>query len=211
MRFRKTIKLGPGVKINVSKSGISSSFGVKGLSVNIGKNGAYLNTGIPGTGISNRVKLDGKNQNATELENAENEVSEPLGLPDLNEYLEFKNKITAAGGKAGLASDKSYYELFHALPPAEKIIYATQYCGKGSLGAIAITEKDFYAINKNDNQKIILSLAGIKDVSIGGGLFKTNMIIKTDTENYTINSVVKLKETVNMLIKAVKIQNGKTN
>jgi hypothetical protein len=59
MRFRKSIKIAPGLKINISKSGVSTTIGGKGLSTNIGKNGAYLNTGIPGTGVSARHKIVG--------------------------------------------------------------------------------------------------------------------------------------------------------
>ncbi|WP_461255789.1 DUF4236 domain-containing protein [Treponema sp. R80B11-R83G3] len=59
MRFRKSIKIAPGVKLNVSKSGISGTFGVKGASVNVGKNGVFANTGIPGTGIYDRQKIGG--------------------------------------------------------------------------------------------------------------------------------------------------------
>jgi hypothetical protein len=59
MRFRKSIKIAPGLKINISKSGVSTTIGGKGLSTNIGKNGAYLNTGIPGTGVSSRHKIAG--------------------------------------------------------------------------------------------------------------------------------------------------------
>jgi hypothetical protein len=58
-RFRKSVKIAPGVKLNFSKSGVSGTFGVKGASVNVGKDGAYLNTGIPGTGIYDRKKLSG--------------------------------------------------------------------------------------------------------------------------------------------------------
>jgi hypothetical protein len=58
MRLRKSIKIAPGFKINLSKSGVSTTIGGKGLSANIGSRGAYLNTGIPGTGISNRTRLD---------------------------------------------------------------------------------------------------------------------------------------------------------
>lgn len=57
LRFRKTVKLCKGVKLNVSKSGLSVTVGKKGASVNIGKNGVYGNLGIPGTGISYRQKL----------------------------------------------------------------------------------------------------------------------------------------------------------
>jgi hypothetical protein len=57
MRFRKSVKIAPGVRLNFSKSGVSGTFGVKGASVNVGKNGAYLNTGIPGNGIYKREKI----------------------------------------------------------------------------------------------------------------------------------------------------------
>nr|DAZ31581.1 MAG TPA: Protein of unknown function (DUF4236) [Caudoviricetes sp.] len=58
IRFRKTKKILPGVKLNLSKSGVSVTAGVKGASINIGKNGVYRNLGIPGTGISKRDKLE---------------------------------------------------------------------------------------------------------------------------------------------------------
>lgn len=42
----------------MSKSGLSTTFGMKGLSVNFGKKGTYLNTGIPGTGFYQRQRID---------------------------------------------------------------------------------------------------------------------------------------------------------
>lgn len=51
MKFRKRITLGKHVHINVSKSGVSLTGGVKGATVNIGKKGTFLNTSIPGTGL----------------------------------------------------------------------------------------------------------------------------------------------------------------
>ena len=58
-KYRKRIKIAPGVTINVSRSGVSTTIGPKGASVNIGKNGTYLNTGIPGTGIYDRQRIGG--------------------------------------------------------------------------------------------------------------------------------------------------------
>ena len=55
--FRKRVKIIPGVHLNLSKSGISTTIGVRGASLNIGKRGTYLNTGIPGTGISHRTRI----------------------------------------------------------------------------------------------------------------------------------------------------------
>lgn len=52
-RFRKSIKLAPGVRLNVSKKGISSvSIGRNGARVNIGKKGTRSTIGIPKTGLS---------------------------------------------------------------------------------------------------------------------------------------------------------------
>lgn len=56
-RFRKSIKLLPGVKINLSKSGISFTLGKKGCKTNI-KSGRSPKTTftIPKTGISYEKK-----------------------------------------------------------------------------------------------------------------------------------------------------------
>lgn len=59
MRFRKSIKVTKGVKLNLSKGGASFTLG-SGLpvSLNVGNKGAYLNWSIPGTGVYDRVRLD---------------------------------------------------------------------------------------------------------------------------------------------------------
>lgn len=59
-RFQKRISILPGVRINLSKSGVSTSLGPRGADVNIGKGGVTANAGIPGTGLSYRQKLGGK-------------------------------------------------------------------------------------------------------------------------------------------------------
>lgn len=57
LRFRKSIKLAPGIRWNISGSGSSWTIGPRGSSVSIGKRGTFLNTGIPGTGLSWRTRL----------------------------------------------------------------------------------------------------------------------------------------------------------
>lgn len=53
LRFRKNISLLPGVRLNISKHGISSlSVGGKGLTYNIGKKGTRTTGGLPGSGLS---------------------------------------------------------------------------------------------------------------------------------------------------------------
>ncbi|WP_045836949.1 DUF4236 domain-containing protein [Hyphomicrobium sp. 99] len=56
-RFRKTISILPGVRINLSKTGVSGSLGGHGATVNVGKNGEQVTLGIPGTGLSYRTPL----------------------------------------------------------------------------------------------------------------------------------------------------------
>jgi hypothetical protein len=51
-RFRKSIKIAKGLKINLSKSGISTTIGGRGASVNISKRGTRTTVGLPGTGLS---------------------------------------------------------------------------------------------------------------------------------------------------------------
>ena len=58
LRFRKSFKLAPGVRMNVSSSGMSWNLGPRGASVSIGKRGTYLNASLPGTGLSSRTRLD---------------------------------------------------------------------------------------------------------------------------------------------------------
>jgi len=53
MRFQKSIRIAPGIRINLSKSGVGVSVGPKGLKVGVdGKGQRYSSVGIPGTGIS---------------------------------------------------------------------------------------------------------------------------------------------------------------
>jgi hypothetical protein len=59
-RFRKRIKIAPGIHMNLGKSGVTSlSIGKKGASVNVGKKGVTGTVGIPGTGLSYTEKLSG--------------------------------------------------------------------------------------------------------------------------------------------------------
>ncbi|VTY38363.1 Uncharacterised protein [Xylophilus ampelinus] len=50
--FRKRIKLLPGVRLNVSKTGLSTSIGGRGASVNIRKGRTRATVGLTGIGLS---------------------------------------------------------------------------------------------------------------------------------------------------------------
>ena len=59
--FRRSIKLGP-LRLNLSKSGVGLSAGVKGARVSKGPRGTYLNVGAGG--VQYRKKLDGTSERA---------------------------------------------------------------------------------------------------------------------------------------------------
>ena len=68
MRFRKSFKIAPGVKLNLSKRGIGVSAGVKGARVSLNSKGRVTKSvGIPGTGISyvSSSKLGASKKKAT--------------------------------------------------------------------------------------------------------------------------------------------------
>lgn len=52
MRFRKSIKVMPGVRLNISGSGLSTSIGGRGATVNVSKRGMRSTLSVPGTGLS---------------------------------------------------------------------------------------------------------------------------------------------------------------
>lgn len=128
MRFRRKAKLFPGVYLNFSKSGISTTIGVPGASINLGKQGTYLNTGIPGTGLYDRQKIGGQKkknpaQPETPLDSASNpetdliktdkaETTTTDGLKELKKTLlecyqertELKNEIVIYNSKLTFAT-----------------------------------------------------------------------------------------------------------
>ncbi len=73
IRFRRTMKIGPGVKINFSKGGMSTTVGPKGFHFTFSKRGIRRSVGIPGTGIS---EVDYIKKNETKAEKERKEESE---------------------------------------------------------------------------------------------------------------------------------------
>jgi hypothetical protein len=64
LRFRRSVRLFPGVRLNFSRSGISTTIGVRGAGITLGPHGTYANVGLPGTGISYRTRISGEPGNA---------------------------------------------------------------------------------------------------------------------------------------------------
>lgn len=116
-RFRRSLRLLPGVRINFGKRGISATVGVRGAGVTIGSRGTYLNVGLPGTGISYRTRIDGplpkqRDQYAdTDNTNGKGEpspTSPSTSKPDFRDspstsVIEFKSIDVASLGSESLA------------------------------------------------------------------------------------------------------------
>src|ERR1700675_2502268 len=56
-RYRKIIKILPGVHLNLTRQGVSVTLGKHPLSVNIGKKGIFANEDIPGTHLWKRKRI----------------------------------------------------------------------------------------------------------------------------------------------------------
>lgn len=82
IRFRKTIKLAPGIRWNISSGGTSFTFGPRGASVNLGKRGAFLNSGIPGTGLSSRSQLGASRSRSTNPSGSSTTIPLSVGISD---------------------------------------------------------------------------------------------------------------------------------
>lgn len=56
-KIRKSFKIAPGLRINLSKSGASVSVGKAGATVNVSRRGVKSTVGLPGTGLSHTQNL----------------------------------------------------------------------------------------------------------------------------------------------------------
>lgn len=82
--FRKRIKIIPGVHLNLSKSGISTSIGIKGANMTFGSSGTYLNTNV--LGISNRQRLNYPETNFNpQIHNETLELTDNIFSSDIHE------------------------------------------------------------------------------------------------------------------------------
>ena len=57
IRFHRQFTLFPGVKVNISKTGMSITIGGKGFHLNFSKRGVMQTTNLPGKGLSHRSYL----------------------------------------------------------------------------------------------------------------------------------------------------------
>jgi hypothetical protein len=68
LRFQRRIRLAPGLRLNLSKSGVGGSLGRTGLRIGIDAAGKkYFSVGLPGTGLSYRTPVSSATLKQTRL------------------------------------------------------------------------------------------------------------------------------------------------
>jgi hypothetical protein len=88
VRFRKSFNLFPGVKVNMSKGGMSITVGRKGFHLNFSKRGVRQTVGLPGSGISessyilkNKTDEDKRENGSEKVERSSEDIEEKPKRP----------------------------------------------------------------------------------------------------------------------------------
>ena len=93
VRIRKSFNLFPGVKVNMSKGGMSITVGRKGFHLNFSKRGVRQTVGLPGSGVSESSYLfknkadEDKKENETEREETESTPKRPRAKRTVGERI----------------------------------------------------------------------------------------------------------------------------
>ena len=124
--FKKSIKIAPGVRVNLGKKSAGLSFGVKGASYSINSSGRKTTTiGIPGTGLSystssrkkHSTAKSKRNQLECEMAKAEKEKLKQLELEHAKAVVEeFETKIDAITTIHRSCCNVIYWENLASLP-----------------------------------------------------------------------------------------------
>ena len=81
IRFRRTVKIAPGVRLNVGTKSLSARVGGKDFGVTSGTSGTRISAGIPGTGVYTTQKVGGSNsRHTTRLTKTANAESAPARM-----------------------------------------------------------------------------------------------------------------------------------
>ena len=85
IRFRKSFKIFPGVKVNFSKGGVSLSVGKPGATLNFSKHGVRQTIGLPGSGVSETSYLFKNDSKADKEQDKENDKNSQAKLAEHEE------------------------------------------------------------------------------------------------------------------------------
>lgn len=122
-RFRRSIKIAPGIRWNLSKRGSSFSFGRRGFTVNVGPRGVRRTISIPGTGLSHTQQLTSHRgrpsvaRTSAELSAPTTDAAPPTFSVPLNTLVPFTDE--AAGTAARRWAIVNYNLVGRTLTPSQ--------------------------------------------------------------------------------------------
>ncbi len=111
-RFRKSVKIAPGIRMSFSKSGVSTTVGGRGASLSFGKRGVYQNVSIPGTGLSSRTKLAGpssrrgRNSSSSSRQGVVKSVAGDSAIAGITASLDSQGNIQFHDQQGNIIADK---------------------------------------------------------------------------------------------------------
>jgi len=99
VRFRRSFKIFPGVKVNVSKGGISVSIGKRGATLNFSKHGVRQTIGLPGSGLSESSYIL-KNKPDDDEERQSEKDDRPAEVADVVERRDAPERVNRRRGSS---------------------------------------------------------------------------------------------------------------
>jgi len=137
-RIQRSIKLGKFVRLNISKSGVGFSAGVRGLRISSGPRGSFINLGIPGTGLSYRKKLSNKKPFGNSRKDKQTATAQTVDAPECPSPGFF-----APGHEKDLAKGMDAYQAGHTDEALAKLLEAgPKEPGAAILAAAILAQND---------------------------------------------------------------------
>jgi tetratricopeptide (TPR) repeat protein len=126
------------MRLNISKSGVGISAGVRGMRISAGPRGTHINVGIPGTGLSYRKKLSSKKSSQSGSKKSRTATVRSVALPELPSpgFFAPRHEKDLAKAIEDYRAGQEDEALEHFLDAAPKE------AGAAILAAAILTEKD---------------------------------------------------------------------
>ena len=108
-RFRRSVRLIPGVRLNFSVRGVSISLGAPGATLNFSGRGARATFGVPGTGFSWSQSLNSGSPTPSRSSTASSRSTTPINtLDELESTLNNPNSSVVYGSSGRRLSDQQH-------------------------------------------------------------------------------------------------------
>jgi hypothetical protein len=137
-RYRKTVRIAPGIRLNFTNRGMSATLGPRGSSVSFSRRGTYVNQRVPFLGLSRRIKVGAGKSGGAPAQQAPPQLALP---PEAKEWWEPHRAWREA--EAARTSEPA--------PPDERAAASRllEACQGGLLGGRARTDVDWEAIARS--------------------------------------------------------------